>query len=531
MANFVSLLLRFVALWFILTTAAFAQAATDAQIVQQSIVYIYLDIVDSQTGAKSREQGTGFIISPEGHVLTAAHLFRAWRSQRQIDRENNPIHAMRGGKPGWVPGESPLVLNFVDPGNPDAEDVALLKLPSVIFSPVYRAAPICFSSAAAAKMGDEIIGYGFPQDSQIQPVRGTLGTRNAEGDRWTAEAAFTLGMSGGPVYSKTGVVIGIIKGGLENINAIRQITPIDHARKMLPTNFPEQCPDGPPALCVAVTLGGGGSTCITPGSGKSLRDCPDCPEMVVVPAGRFQMGSLENEEGRSGDEGPRHEVSIAAPFAMGQYEITVGQYLRCARERECRAPEWQEQGSPKTGSDHLYKQLDNALTGEALPIVGVSWRDAGTYAAWLSKKTGQTYRLPSEAVWEYAARAGTTGPFSFDGPVSTAKGKANYDDTPSTYGEGRGELFAVRSFQSNRWGLYQVHGNVWEWTQDCWKDSYNGAPADGDASTSGECDRRVIRGGSWSSPPEDLRSAARAGLQPDNRSFSFGFRLVRTLNP
>lgn len=522
-------LFRFVALGLIFAPATFAETNTDAENAQQSIVYIYFDVVDSRTGAKSLVQGTGFVISARGHVLTASHLFRAWRAQTEIAKKNNPIYGSRRNKPGYVV-EPPLILHIMDPGNPDAEDVALLKLPNLTPSTAYKTAPICFRSAAAAKTGDEIIGYGFPLESLFQPVRGTLGTRNAEGDRWAAEAAFTHGMSGGPVYSKAGVVIGIIKGGLENFNAVRQITPIDHAKAYLSNaDFLEQCPDPD---CVTVTLGDGGSTCIKPGSRKSFRDCADCPEMVLVPEGRFQMGSPENEKGRARDEGPMHAVSIAAPFAMGQYEITVGQYLRCVSEDGCPRPEWWEEDSNTgTGSFDHYKDLGPALTGEDFPIVGVNWSDAEAYAAWLSRKTGQTYRLPSEAEWEYAARARATGLFSLEGPVSTAK--ANYYDR-SAGGENRGRPLAVSSFQPNDWGLYQVHGNVWEWTRDCWNTDYEGAPTDGSAWTFGDCDRRVLRGGSWNSDPNSLRSAARLGYPPpgnSSRTNTVGFRLSRTLNP
>ena len=206
-----------------------AKAETLTDTAQKSIVYIFFDIVDPNTGAKSAIQGTGFVVSPQGHVLTASHLFRAWKAQRPVDKANNPIKATLRDKVGYVP-ESPLILNRINIGDPEQEDVALLKLPAS--SQAYPAAPICLRQAAAAKAGDPLMAFGFPQNQNFQPVTGVLGLQNAEGGRWAAASAFAEGMSGGPVYIGE-TVVGLVKGGLEGTNAVQWITPIGFAATLL----------------------------------------------------------------------------------------------------------------------------------------------------------------------------------------------------------------------------------------------------------------------------------------------------------
>jgi len=250
--------------------------------------------------------------------------------------------------------------------------------------------------------------------------------------------------------------------------------------------------------------------------GTVFRDCPDCPEMVVVPAGQFTMGSLANEPQRDSDEA-QVRVSIARPFAVGKFAVTFDEWDACVAGGGCNG----------------YRPDDRRWGRGTRPVINVNWDDAKAYTAWLSKKTGKTYRLPSEAEREYVARAGTTTPFWWGTTISTAQ--ANYDGS-HTYGGGakgefRGRTMPVDSFKANPWGLYNVHGNVWEWTEDCWNDTNTGNPGDGRARTSGDCSRRVVRGGSWGYFPQFLRSANREGDTPDDRSDSFGFRLARTLNP
>ena len=251
---------------------------------------------------------------------------------------------------------------------------------------------------------------------------------------------------------------------------------------------------------------------LTPG--RSFRDCAECPEMVVVPAGSFMMGSPEGELGREADEGPQHRVIIARPFAVGQFEVTFAEWDACVAAGGC-----------------SHRPDDGGWGRGNRPVINVSWNNiTEQYLPWLSRKSGKTYRLLTEAEWEYAARAGTTTPFWWGSSIST--NQANYDGN-YTYGGSKGEYrqktLAVDSFAPNRWGLYNVHGNVWEWVQDCWS-AYNGAPSDGSAQTTGDCGRRVLRGGSWSNLPRDLRSAIRDGNSPSGRNYLVGFRVGSTLS-
>jgi formylglycine-generating enzyme required for sulfatase activity/uncharacterized caspase-like protein len=267
-----------------------------------------------------------------------------------------------------------------------------------------------------------------------------------------------------------------------------------------------------------ITVGQSERRCFSPGSGKleSFKDCPTCPEMVVVPAGTFTMGSPENEPERSKDE-VQVQVSITAPFAVGKYAVTFDEWDACVADGGC-------------GS---YKPGDEGWGRGKHPVINVTWNAAKAYAAWLSRKTGKTYRLLAEAEREYVTRAGTTTPFWWGSSISSKQ--ANYDGS-FTYGDGsmgeyRQQTVSVGSFDPNPWGLYQVHGNVWEWTEDCWNDSNVGNPGDGRPRTTGNCGPRVVRGGSWSSLPQTLRSAYRGRGSTDYRISDYGFRVARTLYP
>ena len=284
---------------------------------------------------------------------------------------------------------------------------------------------------------------------------------------------------------------------------------------------------------------------VYPGSGSSgrggfrrgevFRDCGECPEMVVVPAGSFAMGSPASEKHRQDDERPRHRVRISGPFAVGKYEVTRGEYGRFVSATGHSSGDscWTWDGNEwKWRSDYWWRNPGYSQTDRD-PVACVSWKDARSYVEWLGRKTGKGYRLLSESEWEYAARAGTTGPFHTGGTISTDQ--ANYDGR-YVYGSGRkrvyrGKTVPVGSFAPNGFGLHDMHGNVWEWVEDCWNGSYTGAPADGSAWEGGNCSRRVLRGGSWSSSPWGLRSAYRLRIGSGGRSVNLGFRVARTLAP
>ena len=244
-----------------------------------------------------------------------------------------------------------------------------------------------------------------------------------------------------------------------------------------------------------------------PAPGQEFRDCADdCPEMVVVPAGSFMMGSTPSEVGSHEDERPVREVSIDAPFAVGVFEVTFAEWQACVTAGGCRA-----------------RLPDDGGWGRAeRPVINVDWADAQAYVAWLSQKTGRDYRLLSEAEWEYVARAGTSTPFHTGDTISTDQ--ANYDGS-TPYGSGqtgqyRGQTMPVGSFSRNEFGLYDVHGNVAEWVADCYEEA------------SGTCTtRRVVRGGSWASAPELVRSAYRGWCSLTLRNQSNGFRVARSLTP
>jgi formylglycine-generating enzyme required for sulfatase activity len=246
--------------------------------------------------------------------------------------------------------------------------------------------------------------------------------------------------------------------------------------------------------------------------------CPACPEMVVVPSGDFTMGSRSYEPRRHSDE-DQARVSIAAPFAVGKFAVTFDEWDACVADGGCNG----------------YKPGDQGWGRAKRPVINVNWDDAKAYAEWLSRKTGKTYRLLSEAEREYVTRAGTTTPFWWGSSITPKQ--ANYDGSADPYkaGESKGEYrqrtVPVDSFEANVWGLYNVHGNVWEWTEDCWNDSNSGNPGDGRPRTTGDCSRRVVRGGSWYVDPHNLRSAYRGSRIAVDRNSNIGFRVARTLTP
>ncbi len=243
--------------------------------------------------------------------------------------------------------------------------------------------------------------------------------------------------------------------------------------------------------------------------GETFRDCPTCPELVVVPVGSFMMGSLTSEEGRGGNEGPVHRVTIGQPFAVGKYEVTFAEYDRYAMATEQERP------------------ADGGWGRGRRPVINVSWEDAVAYVRWLSEQTGQKYRLLSEAEWEYVARAGTTAKYSWGDHIVSLL-HANCDGCGGQWDDK--QTAPVGSFTSNRWGLHDMHGNVMEWVADCWNANYRGAPTDGSAWTHGNCDLRVGRGGSWNDEPKSLRSAARYNAGRLGGWFnSGGFRIARSL--
>lgn len=295
-----------------------------------------------------------------------------------------------------------------------------------------------------------------------------------------------------------------------------------------------------PALLFAAGLCAPGALAQTAAwvPGTTFRDCPVCPDMVVIPAGAFTMGSPAGEEGRYDAESPQHRVTIPRALAVGKFEVTRGQFAAFARDTGfggagCHVwtgsewkldvfRDWRNPGYPQT-DEH--------------PVACMNWEWAKAYLAWLAERTGRAYRLLSEAEWEYAARAGTTSARHWGESADSGCPYANIADQTSKAVFGGwalancadGHVFTAPagSFKPNAFGLYDMIGNVWEWTEDCWNPDYRGAPADGSAWLSGDCAQRVLRGGSWYGNPRFARSADRLSNAATLRFSYDGFRVAR----
>ena len=286
-------------------------------------------------------------------------------------------------------------------------------------------------------------------------------------------------------------------------------------------------PPKPQAQCVKALVGSE-MRCLEPGAGKTewFKDCDTCPEMVVVPSGTFAMGSPKDEAERIIGE-DQVQITITKPFAVGRFAVTRQEFLAFVTARGHKTDsgctvhtgsEWKPM-SERNWSSPGFTQADRH------PVVCVNWNDAKAYVAWLSSVTGKSYRLLSDPEREYVARAGTTTPFWWGSSITPVQ--ANYDGNYAYNGGAKGKwrqaTVAVDSFAANPWGLYNVHGNVFEWTEDC------GKYGDGTAQVGTDCILRVMRGGAWSVQPGGLRAAVRIGINPANRNSGLGFRVARTL--
>jgi formylglycine-generating enzyme required for sulfatase activity len=246
-------------------------------------------------------------------------------------------------------------------------------------------------------------------------------------------------------------------------------------------------------------------------SPREIWDAPDAPPMTMVPAGSFVMGSPSSEPGHWPAEGPQHRVTIGSAFAVSTYPVTFDEWDACVADGGCNG----------------YTPFDERWGRGRHPAINISWDDAQAYVAWLSAKTGRRYRLLSEAEFEYAARAGSTTPYPFGSAISPAQ--ANYIDAAGGDGDQGKRPMPVGSFPPNGFGLYDMQGNVWQWVADCWNNDYSRAPADGSVWRSGDCQRRVVRGGAFNRDKNFLRSAFRYWIVPQLRSALAGFRVARSL--
>jgi len=263
-----------------------------------------------------------------------------------------------------------------------------------------------------------------------------------------------------------------------------------------------------------------------PAAGSVIKDCAECPELLVVPAGQFLMGSPPGEPDRDDDEGPQHTVTITRPFAAGKYEVTFDEWDACVAGGGCA------------------RAADDGWGRGRRPVIRVSYEQAIGYTEWLSKKTGKPYRLLSEAEWEYAARAGSQAArfwgamadraCEFENGADAALERQKPEGWKDEWGlhacdDGQARTAPVGAFKPNAFGLHDMLGNLSEWVEDCYNTSYEGAPTDGRAWTTADCPRRVIRGGNWSHSPVGVRSTNRNGDPPSLQNMIVGFRVARTL--
>lgn len=257
---------------------------------------------------------------------------------------------------------------------------------------------------------------------------------------------------------------------------------------------------------------------VAPGSteheaGSTFKDCENCPDMVSVPAGRFLMGAAKSERGKQKSEDPQHEVTVGAPFAVSEYEITFDEWEACALEGGCTN----------------YRPQDSGWGRGRRPVIYVSYDDAKAYVEWLRQKTGKPYRLPSEAEWEFAARSGTSTPYASG--ETLAPTQANFDASSAagrSQAEYKGTTAEVGTFPPNPYGLYDMEGNVFEWVEDCWNPTHAGAPSDA-SPRGGDCTRRVVKGGAWYYEADYARPSARMSFPKGSRLNVIGFRVARPL--
>lgn len=276
---------------------------------------------------------------------------------------------------------------------------------------------------------------------------------------------------------------------------------------------------------------------LAPAPGQAFRDCPTCPLMKVLAGGDFLQGTPAGTDALA-FEMPQHKVTIAHAFAAGVYDVTVGEFSEFVAETGVGANSCATyDGAWRVNPSVTWRNAIESQT-PSHPVSCVSWRDAKDYAAWLSRTTHQTYRLPSASEWEYAARAGSAAQVPWTTPAEACSYANVADQTAARRYQGWKVLpcadgfvqsAPVGSFKDNAFGLYDMLGNVFQWTEDCWTDDYQGAPIDGSAQVAGDCTQHELRGGSWFTQPDFVRTSYRNRFDAGYRSTSIGFRLIREI--
>jgi formylglycine-generating enzyme required for sulfatase activity len=403
------------------------------------------------------------------------------------------------------------------------------------------------SQAGAGQLtvsGPEALTFAGPEGGPFTPERSSLTLRaTGSGFHWSTDVSipqwFTVSPSQGDLAAgaTTEVIVTVTPavGGLTRGESSGQIifrNYLSNAIIRRTINLVVQAP-------VAAPLSLARERALNPKD--TFKECATCPEMVVVPAGTFVMGSPNSELSRATNESPQHTVTFAKPFAVAKFATTRGEFALFASDTAYNdeggclglvGRAWERQ--PWSWRSPGFDQDDRH------PVVCVDWSGAKTFAAWLSKKTGKEYRLLTEAEFEYATRAGTTTRyfFGYDEKDFCRYGNGGDETLKKSFSKTAGlpcndgyvYTAPVGSFLPNNFGLYDIVGNAWQWVEDCYRDAYDGASSDGSAWTPSACSRRVVRGGSWYSLPENLRSASRFGYASRNR-YQVGFRVARTLIP
>jgi formylglycine-generating enzyme required for sulfatase activity len=489
-----------IALWLF----SLASSAQDVDALSHGVVKIESVASDGQ-----KRTGAGFVVRLEGevaYILTAYHVVKGDKNPAVtfFDRQRDPVRSE--------------VME-----NDSALDVSLLVVRGRTSIPVSTRS-IALAQSDDFRSLEPVVAIGFPAFlGDWAPIDLKVATK--KGKHVTFLGAIPAGSSGGPVIRQAVVVAMTTDEGPSAGQGIR-------------ATFLRGLASG---WKIALDDSGGAPVVTDPyPPGKEFEDCSGCPRMVVVPGGSFVMGSPSDEPYRGEDEGPQRPVQVKK-FALGRTEVTRGEFRRFVRDTGrsvsgCYVYDGEEWklNARKNWESPGYDQTDDH------PAVCLDWNDAQAYVQWLSKRSGETYRLASEAEWEYGVRAGSRGVrYWGNGEADTCrfaniadqagKRKYNWGARPVGCDDGYANTAPVGSYRSNDFGLYDMLGNVWEWTEDCWNKSYRGAPTSGQAWTSGDCSLRVVRGGSWSDRPQDTRSALRNGNGSTNRDSFLGIRVARTL--
>jgi formylglycine-generating enzyme required for sulfatase activity len=465
-------------------------------------------------------QGSGVVVAVDvdgAVILTAYHVIA--NAER--------INVVFGGAPGRGAFEVTAAALVGWQSSDETYGLAAFRVRGPVPNGV-RAAML--GTDTTLQRGDPLVYWGYPNRSTTLQRFG-LNLSATEGTNFSTDRSVGGGASGGAIV-KDGRVVGIAaaRDAEQTYGVMSQVAAI--ALRYWGITLPDS-PVRSPAAPETAASG------TVRRAGDVFRDCADCPEMVVIPAGKFTMGSPASEEGRDTGEGPTREVSVPS-FALGRYEVTRAQFQAYAtgvgaKIAGCRVASvnawvddasrsWQSPGFEQTPSE---------------PVVCVNWDDMNAFVKWLGLRARQTYRLASEAEWEYAARAGTTTSRYWGNSPSDACAHANVvDETVKKYfavlmthacSDGVVHTAPAGRFKPNAFGVYDILGNAWEWTQDCWNDNYTRAPTGGGPWTTGDCSRRVVRGGSWISEPRYVRAAFRVGNPTSFRDHVSGFRVARAL--